>query len=79
MKVLIIVHGSPTQRYVARLLTKELIKEVKDLVRSKRHSEAVTAVLARGKIENEISRHEAHHVEAELILSNRNARWDLIK
>jgi hypothetical protein len=79
MKVLIIVKGSPTQRYVARLLTNDLIEQVKELVRSKKHSEAVTAVLSQGKIESRVSRGEAPHVAAELILSDTNARWDLIK
>lgn len=77
MKVLIVVDGIPCQRYVARLLTKTLIREVKDLIRSRKHSLAVTTVLSRGKIEGRVSTAELPHVDADLILSNRNARWDL--
>ena len=79
MKVLICIKNGPVQRYVVTLHTKTLIKEIMDLVDSNRHSQAVMKVLSKGRFEREVVGTEAHSVEADLILSETNVRWDLKK
>lgn len=79
MIVLVVLQSSPVQRYIARLLNDELVREVRDLVSSKKHSEAITAVLTKGRIKRVISKDEIHDIKADLILSEKNARWDLVK
>jgi len=77
--VLVTVRNNPVQRYVAKIFSAELISEVKKLVGSKKNARAITEVLAKGKIEKNVSKQDILDVRADLILSERSARWDLIK
>ena len=77
MRVLITLQQSPPHTYLAHLLTKELIKEVRKLLTDKKHSKAIAAIIAKGRFEREISERDLLDVEADLILSEKNARWDL--
>ncbi len=79
MKVLVTIKRSPTQRYLMQLLTKALIREVKNLINSKKHSEAVVVVLTKGKLRREVLKEDLHAIEADLILSEHNASWDIMK
>lgn len=79
MKVLIIAKRTPPQRYLVHLATERLIKEIRDLINDNKHSVAVTAAFTKGIFEREVSEQDAHRIDAALILSESNARWDLTK
>lgn len=79
MRVLITVQDNPPQRYLVNLLTKSLIEEVKGLVNSKRHSEALAVAFTKGDIVRKVHEHEISGLDADLLLCNQNARWDLMK
>jgi len=79
MKVLIVIERSPAQRYLVRLHTDELIREVTDLIKRKRHSRAIMSVLSKGRFEKEVQYHEIPNLKADLILSEDFACWDLTK
>ncbi len=77
MKVLVIIKKSPIQRYLINLLTEKLINEVKELIDSGRHSKAIMTAITKGSFEREVLEDEIQHVDADLILSENSARWDL--
>lgn len=79
MRVLIIVKRSPTHRYLIHLFTKALVEEIKDLIDRRQHSKAVATALTKGIMEREVFDEDIHGVDADLILSESNARWDLVK
>jgi len=79
MKVLIVVRRSPPQRYLVHLHTEKIRSEVRDLINAKRHSEAVTAAFTKGIFERLVRDDEVHLLEADLILSESNANWDLTR
>lgn len=79
MRVLILARHTPPQRYLVHLATEKLVKEVRDLVNDNKHSMAVTAAFTKGIFEREVSEEDAHRIDAALILSESNARWDLTK
>lgn len=79
MKVLVSLDRNPTQRYFLYLFTEIVINEITDLINENRHSEAIKVVFSKGIFEREVLEGEIHEIEADLILSERNARWDLMK
>ena len=79
MKVLIVVKKSPPQRFLVNLHTEKIRSEVRDLINSKRHSEAVTAAFTKGIFERLVNDDEVHRLDADLILSESNASWDLAR
>ena len=79
MKVLVTVRKYPAQTYLMQLLTKPLIKEVKNLINNKKHSEAVFMVLTRGKLHKEVLKDDIYSVDADLLLCEDNARWDITR
>lgn len=79
MRVLITVQQTPPQRYLVNLLTKSLIEEVKNLIKNKKHSEALFVVFSKGALVREIFDHEMGEIDADLLLCDKNARWDLTK
>lgn len=79
MRVLISLKKGPPQKYLIRLVTKYLIKEVRELINDQKHSEAVTTIFTKGVLQREIFKEDAHSVEADLILSEDNARRDISK
>lgn len=79
MRVLINLKNGPAQKYVVTLNTKALIKEVLDLVHSHKHHQAVMKALGKGRLEREISADDIHRVKADLILTEKDVRWDLTK
>lgn len=76
MRVLIIAKRTPPQRYLIHLATEKFINEVRGLVNDNMHSRAVAAAFTKGTFEREVSEKDAHVVDADLILSESNARWD---
>lgn len=79
MRVLITIRKSPAHRYLINLLAKELIAEIKKLVNSNKHSQAVCLAFAKGSLEREVFEGELGAINADLILSETNASWDLTK
>ena len=76
MRVLVQLRRNPAQHYLVHLFTKALIQEVKDLISDNQHSKAVVTVFTKGILERKVSKEEIPAVTADLILSERNARWD---
>lgn len=79
MRVLITVNRTPPQRYLVNLLTKSLVEEVKSLINNKKHSEALAVAFSKGALVRQVFEHEVSEVDADLLLCDRNARWDLTK
>ena len=77
MKVLICCAKQPVRRYLINLLTDNLITEIRDLINDEQHSKAIITALSKGLLEKEVSEEELCRVEADLILTETNARWDL--
>jgi hypothetical protein len=77
MRVLIYCAKQPTRRYLVNLLTDSLIDEIKGLINSRKHSQAVITAFYKGSIEKEVSEEDLANVEVDLILSEKSARWDL--
>jgi len=78
MKVLVKIKGGEKEQfYLVRLRHRNLIDEVESLLCEKECEKAIFAVLTRGEIQKEIERNDVSAVSADLILTERNARWDL--
>jgi hypothetical protein len=78
MKVLIKIRNSPEQRFLVELTGKKLIKEIKHLTGKGNNSKAIVTVLSKGKFQGELTQDEAANAGAELILTEENARYDLV-
>lgn len=78
MRILIITTEKPEKRFLVKLHTDELIDEVKNLINSKKNSRAITSALKKGRVEREVA-HDECGVRADLILTKKSARWDLLK
>ena len=76
MRILVIVTENPPRRFLVKLHTEELIAEIRGLIDRKKHFKAIGAVLAKGRLEREVSHHEVD-LDTNLILSEKGARWDL--
>ena len=79
MKVLVVIKASNPRKFLVTLRKEELIREVKSLVARKKHTRAILAALLKGKLEKEIRGCELKDFEADLILSEKTASWDLTK
>ena len=79
MKVLVVIRKSPAQRFLVELHTDSLIKEVSNLMAKRRNSQAIAAVLAKGRFDREVHESEAHDVIADMILTEESAHWDLTR
>lgn len=77
MRVLVTIRNSPAQVFSVRLLTQNLINEVRELISRRRHSQAVVTVMTKGAFEREIHERDMTAVKADLILSKNGAMWDL--
>lgn len=79
MNILIVIPKGPSQRLLVRLHTEELEGEVRRLISSRKHTQAMVAALTKGRIEREVAHDEVKDVQADLILSEYSASWDLMK
>ena len=79
MRILVSLKNSPNQRYLVNLVTQSLIKEVRKLIENRKHSQAMAVVVSKGAFEREVSEKELAAIDADLILTASNARWDLTK
>lgn len=77
MRVLVIIERSPVQRFLVLLHTKKLVNEVKKLIGRRRHSQAIATALAKGRFEGVVADSGVPWVNAELILTEESAHWDL--
>ena len=68
MKALIVIKKNKITRFLVELDTDKLVEEVAVLVAKKKYSEAVAIVIARGRIEGEVSESNAKKVKADLII-----------
>jgi len=77
MKVLIKIKRSPEQLFLVDLNDKSLIDEITKLINRKKHSKAIVEALSRGSFKRELRHEELGSTGANLILTEKNARWDL--
>lgn len=77
MKVLICCAKYPTRKYLVNLLTEKLINEITRLINKQQHSQAVVTAFSKGTFVGEVSEEDLGRIDADLILSENNARWDL--
>ena len=79
MKILVIVERSPKHRFLVRLHTPSLVKEVKTLVNRRKYTRAIVTALSKGVFEKEVSTEDLPGLDAGLILSEYSANWDILK
>jgi hypothetical protein len=63
--------------FLVKLHKRELVKEVKRLINNGKYSKAIVWALFNGKIEGELAHDEIPGADAELIITEESARWDL--
>ncbi|MFC1480042.1 hypothetical protein ACFL5Y_01185 [Candidatus Omnitrophota bacterium] len=78
MKILIRIHNSPEQRFLVSLTSQNLIDEVSKLVNKGKYSKAVVTTLSKGKFIKELAENELPRIDSDLILTEKNAHWDLL-
>jgi len=79
MKVIIKIKRSPEQYFLVSLVEEGLANEVKNLIERHKHSKAVVTALSKGRFEKELAHDELLSADADLILTEYNAMWDLVK
>ena len=79
MKVLIVIKRSPAQRFLVKLHTDELTREVIKLIENKKNSKAMVTALTKGRFDKVVEEDELPRVEADLILTEDGASWDIKK
>jgi hypothetical protein len=79
VKVLAVIRRSPARRFLIELNTKKLIKEVKALISERRNSKAIVTALAKGVFEREVYEDEIYDHKVDMILTEENVHWDLLK
>ena len=77
MRLLVDIATNPRQRFLVRLHKKELVRAVKGFVNRKKYSQAIAWALFNGKIEEELAHEEIPTANADLIITEESARWDL--
>ncbi|MFA5144028.1 MAG: hypothetical protein WC522_07695 [Candidatus Omnitrophota bacterium] len=79
MKVLIVVNRSPSRRFLVELHTNSLIREVAALLGKRRNSQAIAMTLSKGRFEREVPESDLSTIRADIILTEENTSWDLVK
>lgn len=77
MKILVMLRDTPGRGILVRLREKTLQKEVRSLVNRSLRSRAMVTALTRGSFEEEVFAGDAAHLDADLILSEDRASWNL--
>lgn len=77
MRILVLLAKNPNESLLVRLHTEILIKEVKDLINRRMHSEAISAALTKGRLKKRIARHEMANIDVDAILSDDKVIWNL--
>lgn len=78
MRVIIAVRLSPKQ-FVLVTLKAPHIDKVKSLINQGEHMKALMFTLSKGRMDKEIDSSALMHEDVDLILTERNARWDLTR
>ena len=78
MKILIVTAKKPKKRFLVKLHTAEHVDEVKNLINKGKHSQAIVFAMSKGKIDKYLACHEVYKTQAELMLTEEAARWDLV-
>jgi hypothetical protein len=78
MKIIVSTKKSPENHFLVSIDEKGAVKEVKDLLGKGKYKKASTFVLNEGKVEREVLFDDLSGVKADLILTEKNARWDLL-
>ena len=78
LRLLVDIAANPRQRFLVRLHKQELVKEIKKLISKRRYSQAIVWALFNGKIERALAHDEIPWADADLIITEESARWDLI-
>ena len=79
MKILIVIAKDPHYSFLVTLHTEKLKDEVKNLIAQRKNSAAMATVLLKGRFERQVDRHEVPDVKADMLLSENNVNWDLMK
>ena len=77
MRILVTLQRRRIHRYLINLFTKALIKEVRELIKNKENAKALKVVFKEGLLVREVLEDELCGVDADLMLSDTYARWDL--
>jgi hypothetical protein len=77
LRLLVDIAANPRQRFLVKLHKKELVKYVKRLINKRSYSKAIVWALFNGKIEGELAYDEIPGANADLIITEDSARWDL--
>lgn len=79
MNVLIVISKEPAQKFLVNLHTEKLKEEVKGLIGGRKHTQAIVTALTKGRFEREVVHEDLKDLQADLILSEYSASWDLKK
>jgi hypothetical protein len=80
MRVLVVINDSSRSAlYLIDLADREHIQIIKNLIHDRRHSEAITTVMSKGRFERVVAHEEIHDLDADLILTQTAARWDVTR
>lgn len=79
MNVLIVIAKEPAQKLLVNLHTERLKKEVRNLIDDRKHTQAIVTALTKGRFEREVAHEDLKGLQADLILSEYSASWDLKK
>ena len=79
MNVLIVISKEPAQKLLVKLHTEKLKKEVRGLINDRKHTQAIVTALTKGRFEREVVHEDLKDLQADLILSEYGASWDLKK
>ena len=77
MKILVRLHRSPVQLFLVNLVDKKIAEEIRTLIDKSNHSQAMAVALTKGSFERELDHCELQGLNADLILTENDARWDV--
>lgn len=79
VKILIVIAKDPHYSFLVELKSERLKREVKNLIAQRKNSAAMATALLKGRFERQVDRHEIPDVKADMLLSEDNVNWDLVK
>ena len=76
MRILVILPENPPKKILIELSDWQHIRNVKDLINRKKHSQAINIALQKGNLEREVGADEFENLGTDLILREDRAHWD---
>ncbi len=76
MRILLILPDNPPKKILVELSDRQHIRNVKDLINRKKHSEAMEIALQKGRLGREVGTEEFGSLKTDLILEKDSAYWD---